>query len=648
MRTYNRPMFRKGGMTNQGSGILSHVEPKPMAGASGYHPIPKMPLQHLGYADGGRIGYQTGGSSGLGLSNSFGMDPGLMQALIKQNSGIASNNPALNYLSNMGKSGMAQDTASLDTLKSRMSQILSGSSRNRPQSTFASQFTHPILRPQTQGSGIAALGSNMAPQYAAMGGRIGFSRAGSVNDFSDLVTPASSAPTVLSDDEIARRIQAQQSFKPGKTEEQINEDYANKLKAAQNLASSYGDISGGAFTSDPLSTDIGGYGTQSISQQRANIMSDPNYKQRYVQNELLRSAQQAAKGKQLGLTGNLGYEPTTPPPPSTSNIPTYKESDKSKLYDYFDMKNILENAEQYKNALLATRNDPAAAAFMIARAASESGDYGAKMRKLSEEGLQETKDRTSAGQEAIKGAYDTGRALAVANIEANRLPTVIRNAQFYTDEIIKTALQNGEYGTDANGNIVYGPKGNQRTREQLLADQVGQSMGKQTAGFQLKSGLEAIQIRKQLQDLQDIKNSGGTLTKDQLAQAKKLKDQLDMYTQINSRLPYMATGGRVGLKGGSEVSDINPADINRADINPVDFDNYTPKQPSQTVQKAPVPRLTFNELRSRLPLEVNDNVISVLAKSSQALQDFSYIRSQSDVNNFNIKYGVNLVLPASA
>jgi len=52
MRTYNRPMFRKGGMTNQGSGILSHVEPKPL---SGYRPIPKMPLQHLGYADGGRI-----------------------------------------------------------------------------------------------------------------------------------------------------------------------------------------------------------------------------------------------------------------------------------------------------------------------------------------------------------------------------------------------------------------------------------------------------------------------------------------------------------------------------------------------------------------------------------------------------------------
>jgi hypothetical protein len=639
-------MFRKGGMTNQGSGILSHVEPKPMAGASGYHPIPKMPLQHLGYADGGRIGYQTGGSSGLGLSNSFGMDPGLMQALIKQNSGIAPNNPALNYLSNMGKSGMAQDTASLDTLKSRMSQILAGSSRNRPQSTFASQFTHPILRPQTQGSGIAALGSNMAPQYAAMGGRIGFSKAGSVNDFSDLVTPAISAPTVLSDDEIARRIQAQQSFKPGKTEEQINEDYANKLKAAENYARNYQDTTGQA---SPY-YDPEGYGAQAQAQaqQNLNIISDPNYKQRYVQNELLRSAQQAAKGKQLGLTGNLGYEPTTTPPPSTSNRPTYTESDKSKPYDYFDMKSILENAEQYKNALLASRNDPAAAAFMIARAASESGDYGAKMRKLSEEGLQETKDRTSAGQEAIKGAYDTGKALAVANIEANRLPTVIRNAQFYTDEIIKTALQNGEYGTDANGNIVYGPKGNQRTREQLLADQVGQSMGKQTAGFQLKSGLEAIQIRKQLQDLQDIKNSGGTLTKDQLAQAKKLKDQLDMYTQINSRLPYMATGGRVGLKGGSEVSDINPADINRADINPVDFDNYTPKQPSQTVQKAPVPRLTFNELRSRLPLEVNDNVINVLAKSSQALQDFSYIRSQSDVNNFNIKYGVNLVLPASA
>jgi hypothetical protein len=38
-------------------------------------------------------------------------------------------------------------------------------------------------------------------------------------------------------------------------------------------------------------------------------------------------------------------------------------------------------------------------------------------------------------------------------------------------------------------------------------------------------------------------------------------------------------------------------------------------------------------------------VIQLLASSEQALQDFAYITSQNDVNNFNVKYGVNLIIP---
>ena len=58
--------------------------------------------------------------------------------------------------------------------------------------------------------------------------------------------------------------------------------------------------------------------------------------------------------------------------------------------------------------------------------------------------------------------------------------------------------------------------------------------------------------------------------------------------------------------------------------------------------------LSFEELRSRLPKEITDDVIKIISGSSQALQDFAYIRTQGDVNKFNMKYGVNLVLPAQA
>tara|TARA_R100001129_G_scaffold30250_1_gene19990 strand:+ start:31 stop:1527 length:1497 start_codon:yes stop_codon:yes gene_type:complete len=66
------------------------------------------------------------------------------------------------------------------------------------------------------------------------------------------------------------------------------------------------------------------------------------------------------------------------------------------------------------------------------------------------------------------------------------------------------------------------------------------------------------------------------------------------------------------------------------------------------VQKTPaakVDRLDYNALRTRLPREITDDIVRLLANDDQALQDFSYIRTQGDVNQFNLKYGVTLVLP---
>jgi hypothetical protein len=59
----------------------------------------------------------------------------------------------------------------------------------------------------------------------------------------------------------------------------------------------------------------------------------------------------------------------------------------------------------------------------------------------------------------------------------------------------------------------------------------------------------------------------------------------------------------------------------------------------------PVQKLTYEELRNRLPAEITDDIVQLIASSEQALQDFAYIKTQSDVNNFNVKYGVNLILP---
>ena len=55
--------------------------------------------------------------------------------------------------------------------------------------------------------------------------------------------------------------------------------------------------------------------------------------------------------------------------------------------------------------------------------------------------------------------------------------------------------------------------------------------------------------------------------------------------------------------------------------------------------------LTFEQLRQRLPPEISDAVIKLLAASDEALLEFSNIATQQDVDEFNVKYGVELVLP---
>ena len=95
---------------------------------------------------------------------------------------------------------------------------------------------------------------------------------------------------------------------------------------------------------------------------------------------------------------------------------------------------------------------------------------------------------------------------------------------------------------------------------------------------------------------------------------------------------------------------------NKKDGGRIGFANGTPIeesiQVSETVGQGQVPtaqtpQLSFEEIRNRLPKEITDDVVRLIAGSNEALQDFSYIRTQGDVDKFNMKYGVTLVLPQS-
>jgi len=80
--------------------------------------------------------------------------------------------------------------------------------------------------------------------------------------------------------------------------------------------------------------------------------------------------------------------------------------------------------------------------------------------------------------------------------------------------------------------------------------------------------------------------------------------------------------------------------------------NMAQEQPMQAAQTmAPEPEMMqpqgqdpFTILRSRLPKEISDEVVSLIAYNKKAFADFANIQDQDDVDLFNQKYNVQLVV----
>jgi hypothetical protein len=131
---------------------------------------------------------------------------------------------------------------------------------------------------------------------------------------------------------------------------------------------------------------------------------------------------------------------------------------------------------------------------------------------------------------------------------------------------------------------------------------------------------------------------------------KNLLDQLQLIEKVKELrtdvgFTGLASGGRVGFAEGSEdvdTTDTLKKDIDQA-VKPIEATNVA--EGDQSVPMKPVQKLSFEELRNRLPKEITNDVVQLIANSEEALQDFAYIRDQEDVNSFNVKYGVNLILP---
>ena len=68
----------------------------------------------------------------------------------------------------------------------------------------------------------------------------------------------------------------------------------------------------------------------------------------------------------------------------------------------------------------------------------------------------------------------------------------------------------------------------------------------------------------------------------------------------------------------------------------------------QEKEQGEVQDLSYTQLRSRLPQEISNEIVMLLANSKKALLDFANIQTTQDIQAFNQQYDVNLTLPQGA
>ena len=125
--------------------------------------------------------------------------------------------------------------------------------------------------------------------------------------------------------------------------------------------------------------------------------------------------------------------------------------------------------------------------------------------------------------------------------------------------------------------------------------------------------------------------------------AEALKRTVDYLMSVQAK----AHGGRIGYQLG-----VGPNVMEEQVTDTVQTPGETvqaTEQVEEVLPKSDTPSIPGQDpyllLRARLPQEVTDDVVRLIAYNPEAFKDFASIESQEDIMLFNQKYGVELVLP---
>jgi hypothetical protein len=576
-RTLKRPMFRIGGQAGQGSGIMSHVEPR------------------ANKATGGRI-MAAGGYNPIGIGNYFGYGADPRGTYF---------NPYQGTTGTSIPSSPINTATDIEALTGTGKQNLSNYERG-------AEWRRNLLNKLK----IEQLRSGASTAGARTAGALGLGRLGILGPSAIAVAPfygmANAAPLTGIEKQKQDEAEKLQQEYFGKARRDVMADVQAGRKT-EAVPYKYAGIEGGRTGID----DLGQVGIKPDYYQGKEITPSPG------------------PGQVNPDTGTK--EPVTKEATTTSK-PDKTETIKKEA-DY--IRGLIDDPDLTKAEI----------ALIVGKALATPGPIANKIQVASDLSLGLAKERGKTSRDITLRAYENYKDLEKAEIAAGKLT----ENQKMVNDALNTEMSNAKViAKNQKGEVTYDGK----TVPELKKD-VYEKMGlyresrgpKETIFINAMKDLLPTALKK-INDLEnkkrDLESKGKKLSADEEKDLTSKKAEVRPFVDdplfdyyFKSYKQYFADGGRAGFAMGTpnpkQAMQQRQPNVQQTVVN----------QNNQAVPLKPVNNLGFSELRDRLPKEITDDIVMLISKSEEALQEFAYIRTQKDVNDFNVKYGVNLVLPAT-
>lgn len=306
------------------------------------------------------------------------------------------------------------------------------------------------------------------------------------------------------------------------------------------------------------------------------------------------------------------------------------------IYEESDIRGGIEKeADLIKSLLKDEGLEKAELAFLVADALKTPGSIADKLETARIKGSKIAAGKRKQDREAMLLAYKGQKDKELAQIKANQDTGTQRTVKEFAE--LGLLVESGK--ATPTQKAIY-----QAYKDGIFKDEGGQ-IDSTVAALVLtfaqdtEKYVELIQdINKKEAEALKVQKEGKDLSSKKKAELEALRKQKSI---IDSVLEAGGLGEYYGLKeGGRVMKQIGGAATEEPQIEAKETAGEGNIFPTKPVEK-----LSFEQLRDRLPQEITNDIVQLLANSVDALQDFAYIRTQQDINDFNIKYGVNLILP---